>query len=98
MTTSKSKTKRPVTSKKRLKELAAKPDSEIDYSDIPELGPEFWKKAELVRPTPKEAISLRIDADVLAWFRRQGKGYQSLMNAVLKSYCEAHASSSSQAK
>jgi uncharacterized protein (DUF4415 family) len=40
-------------------------------------------------PLPKEAISLRVDHDVLEWFRSTGKGYQSLMNAVLRSYVEA---------
>jgi uncharacterized protein (DUF4415 family) len=61
----------------------------IDYSDIPELGPSFWRRAHVNLPLPKQAISLRVDQDVLDWFRSTGKGYQSLMNAVLRSYVEA---------
>lgn len=76
-------------SKKRLREIRAIKDSDIDYSEIPELGASFWKKARLVMPEPKKAISLRVDRGVLDWFRSQGSGYQSLMNAVLKSFVEA---------
>lgn len=54
--------------------------------DLPE---GFWDTAELQEPVPKTAISLRVDADVLAFFRAQGRGYQTRMNAVLKSYVEA---------
>jgi uncharacterized protein (DUF4415 family) len=44
-----------------------------------------------LRPVPKKALlSLRIDADVIAWFRKQGAGYQSRMNALLRAYMEAH--------
>ena len=76
-------------SKKRLEEIAAIPDSEIDYSDIAELGPEFWKNAKVVFPKPKKAVTIRIDGDVLDWFRKGGKGYQSRINAVLRSYMES---------
>lgn len=76
-------------SKKRLEEIAAIPDEEIDTSDIPELDRSFWEKARLVLPEPKKPISLRVDAEVLDWYRSQGRGYQSLMNAVLRSYMEA---------
>ena len=75
-------------SKKRLKEIAKIRDSEIDYSDIAELGPEFWKNAKVVFPPPKKAVTLRVDIDVLDWFKKGGKGYQSRMNAVLRSYME----------
>jgi uncharacterized protein (DUF4415 family) len=77
-------------SKKRLKEIAAIPESEIDTSDIPEMGKGFWAKAELKLPESKKAISLRVDTDVLNWFKKKGKGYQSRMNLVLKSYVDAH--------
>lgn len=49
----------------------------------------WWSKAKVVRPEPKRAVSLRLDADVLAWFRRQGDGYQTRINAVLRSYVAA---------
>ena len=61
----------------------------INYTDIPELGASFWRRAHVELPLPKQAISLRVDHDVLEWFRSTGKGYQSLMNAVLRSYVEA---------
>jgi uncharacterized protein (DUF4415 family) len=77
-------------SRKRLEELENIPESAIDTSDIPELDASFWEKAQLVQPITKQAISLRVDRDVLDWFKSQGKGYQSLMNAVLRSYVEHH--------
>lgn len=76
-------------SRKRLKAIASIKDSQMDYSDIPELDDSFWRKAKLVMPENKKAISLRIDNEVLKWFKAKGKGYQSLMNAVLKTYVEA---------
>ena len=56
--------------------------------DNPPATAEWLKKAKLMERRPKEAISIRIDADVLAWFRAHGGGYQSMMNAVLRSYVE----------
>jgi len=81
-------------SPKRLEELKNIPENAIDISDIPELDASFWEKAELVKPLTKQAISLRVDSDVLDWFKSQGKGYKSLMNAVLRSYVEYHVKSS----
>lgn len=69
-----------------LNALALRPDSEIDYSDSPPLTEEFWKNAvrgRFYRPT-KTSTTVRIDSDVLAWLRAQGKGYQSRMNAILR--------------
>ncbi len=60
-------------------------DEDIDYSDIPELDEEFWKGTKLVTPIQKEKITVRFDADVVEWFRSQGRGYQTRMNSVLKS-------------
>lgn len=71
---------------KELEELAKMPDSEIDYSDIPPLNPEDWKDATrgaFYRPI-KKSVSLRVDSDVLAWFKYQGKGYQTRMNEALR--------------
>jgi len=56
-----------------------------ELADLPE---DFWEDAEVVT-IPKEAISLRIDQDVLSWFREGGPRYQSRMNAVLRSYVQA---------
>jgi uncharacterized protein (DUF4415 family) len=75
-------------SAQRIEELKNLPDSAIDTSDIPELDQNFWDNAKLVQPRTKQAISIRLDSDVLDWFKSQGKGYQSLMNSVLKSYVE----------
>jgi uncharacterized protein (DUF4415 family) len=69
-----------------LEALAARPDSEIDFSDIPELTEEQWKTAvrgSFYRPM-KQQITARVDADVLAWLKSQGKGYQSRINAILR--------------
>jgi uncharacterized protein (DUF4415 family) len=52
---------------------------------------EFWRNARVVMPPPNKAsVHLRIDADVLEWFREQGRGHLSRMNAVLRSFMEAH--------
>jgi uncharacterized protein (DUF4415 family) len=66
--------------------LAAKTDSEIDYSDIPRLTPRFWSNAvrnPFYRPI-KRQLTIRLDADVIAWLRRQGKGYQTRLNRLLR--------------
>lgn len=64
-------------------------DEDIDYSDIPKLGPDFFANA--VRwPGPKQQITLRLDPDVLRFFRKNGRGYQTTINAVLRKYMEAH--------
>ncbi len=65
-------------------------DMDIDYSDIPPLDSEFFKKGELRMPKTKPLISIRLDSDVLEWFKSQGTGYQTRMNAVLRMYMEAH--------
>jgi uncharacterized protein (DUF4415 family) len=52
---------------------------------------DFWASARLVMPPPgKASVHLRIDSDVLEWFRAQGRGHLSRMNAVLRSFMEAH--------
>tara|TARA_R110002110_G_scaffold66224_6_gene181654 strand:+ start:9965 stop:10273 length:309 start_codon:yes stop_codon:yes gene_type:complete len=60
-----------------------------DPDAAPILGDDFWANARVVMPTPKQAISIRIDEDVLAYFKSTGPGYQGRMNAVLRSYMEA---------
>ncbi len=72
--------------RRELAKLAALPDDSIDYSDIPPLTEKFWKNAirnPWYRPR-KQQVTLRIDADVLAWLRRGGKGYQSRLNSLLR--------------
>lgn len=77
-----------LTDKRRanLKTLAARPDGEIDYSDIPPMTDEQLKNAvrgRFYKPT-KRQITARVDADVLEWLKSQGKGYQSRINAILR--------------
>ncbi len=76
-------------SKKRLQEIANYPDELIDTSDIPELDEEWFKNAVLVMPDKKVPVSLRLDKEIVDWFKKQGKGYQSHMNAVLKTFVRA---------
>ena len=67
-------------------------DAAVRDSSPPELSglpSDFWDSAELVEPVRKQAVSLRIDEDVLDWFRQSGPRYQSRMNAVLRSYMNA---------
>lgn len=71
-------------------------DEDIDLSDLPEIPPEAFARALVrkgLKPVPRKSqLTLRIDTDVLEWFRAKGAGYQSQMNAVLKAYKEAHRS------
>lgn len=76
-------------SKRRVKKITSIKDSDIDYSDISELDAAFWKNTKLVEPPSKKAVSIRLDTDILDWFKLQGKGYQSLMNSVLKTFVQA---------
>jgi len=71
------------------RKLATLPDDEIDTSDIPEPDENFFREAKLRLPQAKQLISLRIDADIVDWFKRQGKGYQTKINAVLRAYVRA---------
>jgi len=83
----------PLTRKQKaeLRALAAKPDRAIDFSDIPLTSEEFWKTAErgkFYRPV-KQQLTLRLDADVVAWFKRRargGRGYQTNINRALREY------------
>jgi len=69
-----------------LRALAAQPDARIDTSDIPSLTEAFWKNAvrnPFYRPV-KLQVTVRVDADVLAWLRSTGRGYQARLNAILR--------------
>lgn len=66
-------------------------EEDIDYSDIPELDKSFFKKATIKYPPhKKQQLTIRLDEDVLSWLKKQGKGYQSRINAILRAYYEAH--------
>ena len=78
----------PLTDKQKaeLEALKTLPDEEIDYSDIPPLGDEFWKNAvrnPFYKPT-KTSTTVRLDSDVLMWLKSKGKGYQKRVNAILR--------------
>lgn len=69
-------------------------DEDIDLSDMPEITPEMFAKAVVRRglqpPPSKQQITIRLDHDVLKWFRAQGEGYQTRINSLLRAYMEAH--------
>src|SRR6202171_2827057 len=72
--------------KRRLEKLSRQPDNQIDTSDIPELTERSGQhpiRNPFYRPL-KQQLTLRLDADVIAWLRRQGKGYQTRANALLR--------------
>jgi len=64
--------------------IASDPDA------APILDAEWFRTAEVMFPATKVATSLRVDNDVMGWFRQQGKGWQTRMNAVLRAYAKAH--------
>lgn len=76
-----------------LRQLAEMKDEDIDFSDIPPLGEDFWKNAvrgKFYRPAKKQ-VTVRLDADVLEWFKaKQGgaRGYQTAINAALRKVVE----------
>ena len=78
----------PLTARQKaeIAALRARPDSEIDTSDIPPLTEEFWKHAirnPFYKPT-KTATTVRVDSDVLLWLKSKGKGYQTRLNVILR--------------
>ena len=71
--------------------LDAMQDEEIDFSDIPEVTPEMFAKAIVrrgLKPHTKSQLTLRLDSDVIDWFKQQGRGWQTQMNALLRAYME----------
>ncbi len=71
---------------KQLEAIAAIPDSQIDVSDIPELTEEQLSRAvrgRMYRPI-KKPVTMRLDADVIAWLKEDGRGYQTKANALLR--------------
>jgi uncharacterized protein (DUF4415 family) len=61
----------------------------IDAPEGDSLGEEFWKSARVVMPAGKTSVHLRLDRDVVEWFRARGKGHLTRMNAVLRAYVDA---------
>ena len=76
----------PESIRKELAALAAKPENEIDFSDLPPTTEQDWYGAvrgKFYRPI-KQQLTVRIDADVLEWLKSQGKGYQGRLNEILR--------------
>ena len=72
---------------KRLKGMK---DQEIDFSDIPQVDRAEFRKMVIRMPQKKSAVSIRLDPEVIKWFKKRGCRYQTRINAVLRSYVEAH--------
>ncbi|MBN1760979.1 MAG: BrnA antitoxin family protein [Chitinispirillaceae bacterium] len=69
--------------------LSTMDDNEINLEDSPELDDSFFANATIRMPEPKKSVSLRLDPDILEWYKHQGPGYQTRMNAVLRMYMRA---------
>ncbi|HEY4087580.1 MAG TPA: BrnA antitoxin family protein [Bryobacteraceae bacterium] len=81
-------THKPLTAEQRreIEILASLPDETIDFSDIPELDEKFWANAvrnPFYKPVKKQ-LTVRLDADVIGWLPRKGKGYQTRLNSLLR--------------
>ena len=86
------KNERPIRGRADLARLRSTSERTIERTSPPELKnlpADFWADAAIVHPIEKRPISLRVDIDVLEWFKRQGPRYQSRMNAVLRAYMSA---------
>ena len=89
--------KKPGISKKSQTDwdrLVTSIDEDIDLTDIPVITPEMFAQSVVrdgLQPLPKkEQLTIRLDGDVLTWFKSQGRGYQTRINALLRAYMEAH--------
>ena len=71
---------------KRVNEMT---DEEIDTSDIPPLDEDFFAQAQLRMPK-QTPVMMKVDADLVDWFKAQGEGYENLINAAPRSYVEGH--------
>jgi uncharacterized protein (DUF4415 family) len=72
----------------QAKRLDRMKDSDIDYSDIPELDDEFFARAQQVWPPAKQQLTIRLDEDVLKWLKGKGRGYQTRINRILRAAME----------
>ncbi|MBI4665944.1 MAG: BrnA antitoxin family protein [Nitrospinae bacterium] len=76
--------------KSDLKRIDALKDGDIDYSEIPELDGSFFAKTPVDFPVKKKSVTIRLDEDVIVWLKKQGRGYQTRANRLLRRYMEAH--------
>ncbi len=89
--------KKSVTSKKSQTDwqrVDALQDKDIDFSDTPEITPKLFARSVVrrgLKPVPKKSqLTIRLDNDVLEWYKKQGRGYQTKINSLLRAYMEAH--------
>src|SRR5262245_17084579 len=73
---------------RRLRRASERTIARTSPPELADLPDGFWDRAEIVHPVPKQPISIRVDEDVLRWFKRRGPRYQSWMNAVLRAYMQ----------
>jgi uncharacterized protein (DUF4415 family) len=95
--------KKPAISRKSRtdwKRVDTMTDKQIDFSDTPEVTPDMFARAVVrrgLKPVPrKEQLTIRVDSDVLEWYRRQGPGYQTRINALLRAYMQERARTAQQ--
>ena len=82
--------KKPQTDFARLDKMK---DEDIDLSDAPEIAPEMFAKSIVrrgLKPRAKTQLTLRVDSDVLEWYKKQGRGYQTKINLLLRAYMQEH--------
>lgn len=77
---------------RKMKDAGELLPTKMSASAPEDLPDNFWNDAEIIEPKNKVAVSLRVDPDVLEFFKMQGRGHLTRMNAVLRSYVEAHRS------
>lgn len=84
----------PKSSETDWERLDAMMDDDIDFSDDPEATPEMFARAIVrkgLKPVPRKLqVTLRLDADILEWFKAEGRGYQTRINALLRAFMDAH--------
>jgi uncharacterized protein (DUF4415 family) len=87
--------KKPISKKSQtdFTRLDKMKDEDIDYSDAPAITPEMFAKAIVrrgLKPRTKKQLTLRVDSDVLEWYKKQGRGYQTKINMLLRAYMQEH--------
>ena len=73
----------------RLGDAEIRKAAKADPDAAPVASPEWFRRAKLLEPQPKTPVSMRLDEDILKWFRARGRGYQTRINAVLRAYVES---------
>lgn len=86
--------KKSKTSQTDWKRIDAMKDEDIDFSDIPEITPEMFARGVRLRNFKviprKKQLTLRVDSDVVDWYKNQGPGYQTRINSLLRAYMKEH--------